>query len=71
MRSQAVQNAMRSAVVVIGAVAFSYLSFKIGFKPYLDQAQQELSRLEPAPDSSCNNDTGGCTEDCVTVVLKD
>ncbi|KAJ3678956.1 hypothetical protein LUZ61_021120 [Rhynchospora tenuis] len=71
MRSQAVQNGMRSAVVVIGALAFGYLSFKIGFKPYLDQAQQELSRLEPAPDSSGTSDTSGCTEDRAAVVLKD
>ncbi|KAK3013561.1 hypothetical protein RJ639_009934 [Escallonia herrerae] len=30
----AAKNAMRSGLVVIGAVAFGYLSLQIGFKPY-------------------------------------
>ncbi|KAK3031184.1 hypothetical protein RJ639_035341 [Escallonia herrerae] len=30
---------MRSGLVVIGAVAFGYLSLQIGFKPYLEKAQ--------------------------------
>ncbi|XP_062180869.1 uncharacterized protein LOC133885211 [Phragmites australis] len=36
------QNAMRSGLVVLGAVAFGYLSFRIGFKPYLDRAQEAM-----------------------------
>lgn len=47
--SRARQNAMRSGVVVLGAVAFGYLSFRVGFKPYLDRAQEAM---ESAPDSS-------------------
>lgn len=74
MRSRATQNAMRSGVVVIGAVAFGYLSFKVGFKPYLDRAQQELSHLEPNPHSSGSvaDGSGAYTEENgVGVVLKD
>jgi hypothetical protein len=41
--SRARQNAMRSGVVVLGAVAFGYLSFRVGFKPYLDQAQEAMN----------------------------
>ncbi|KAL6609593.1 hypothetical protein ACP70R_039562 [Stipagrostis hirtigluma subsp. patula] len=40
--SRARQNAMRSGLVVLGAVAFGYLSFRIGFKPYLDRAQEAM-----------------------------
>ncbi|KAJ1263780.1 hypothetical protein BS78_09G213000 [Paspalum vaginatum] len=52
--SRARQNAMRSGVVVLGAVAFGYLSFRVGFKPYLDQAQEAMgsshdSRSAAAP----------------------
>ncbi|CAL4894570.1 unnamed protein product [Urochloa decumbens] len=47
--SRARQNAMRSGVVVLGAVAFGYLSFRVGFKPYLDQAQEAMdSSHDPA-----------------------
>ena len=49
--SRARQNAMRSGVVVLGAVAFGYLSFRVGFKPYLDQAQEAIdSARDPDPD---------------------
>ena len=48
--SRARQNAMRSGVVVLGAVAFGYLSFRVGFKPYLDQAQEAMdSARDPDP----------------------
>ncbi|PUZ65053.1 hypothetical protein GQ55_3G192100 [Panicum hallii var. hallii] len=47
--SRARQNAMRSGVVVLGAVAFGYLSFRVGFKPYLDQAQEAIESSNDAP----------------------
>uniref|UniRef100_A0A0E0L4Y4 Uncharacterized protein n=1 Tax=Oryza punctata TaxID=4537 RepID=A0A0E0L4Y4_ORYPU len=40
--SRARQNAMRSGLVVLGAAAFGYLSFRVGFKPYLDRAQEAM-----------------------------
>ncbi|CAN6332295.1 unnamed protein product [Urochloa humidicola] len=48
--SRARQNAMRSGVVVLGTVAFGYLSFRVGFKPYLDQVQEAMddSSHDPA-----------------------
>ncbi|KAL6618884.1 hypothetical protein ACP70R_034023 [Stipagrostis hirtigluma subsp. patula] len=51
--SRARQNAMRSGLVVLGAVAFGYLSFRIGFKPYLDRAQEAMdnSRSDTSADA--------------------
>lgn len=36
---ESVKNGMRSGLVVIGAVAFGYLTLQLGFKPYLEKAQ--------------------------------
>ncbi|KAF6991299.1 hypothetical protein CFC21_008400 [Triticum aestivum] len=36
------QNAIRSGIVVLGAAAFAYLSYRVGFKPYLDRAQEAM-----------------------------
>lgn len=33
-------NAMRSGVVVLGALAFGYLTLQLGFKPFLEKAQK-------------------------------
>uniref|UniRef100_A0A0D9WIZ2 hexokinase n=1 Tax=Leersia perrieri TaxID=77586 RepID=A0A0D9WIZ2_9ORYZ len=46
------QNAMRSGLVVLGAVAFGYLSFRVGFKPYLDRAQEAMDDTTHDPASS-------------------
>ena len=55
--SRARQNAMRSGVVVLGAVAFGYLSFRVGFKPYLDQAQEAMdSAPDPTPTTTAARD---------------
>ena len=34
-------NAMRSGVVVLGALAFGYLTLQLGFKPFLEKAQKQ------------------------------
>ncbi|KAL6581786.1 hypothetical protein OROMI_005800 [Orobanche minor] len=39
-------NSMRSAVVVVGALAFGYLTLQLGVKPFLEKAQFEQKRLE-------------------------
>ncbi|KAI3704091.1 hypothetical protein L1987_74304 [Smallanthus sonchifolius] len=36
---EAAKNGLRSGLVVIGALAFGYLSLQLGFKPYLEKAQ--------------------------------
>ncbi|MFS8032437.1 putative outer envelope membrane protein [Helianthus anomalus] len=36
----AAKNGLRSILVAIGALAFGYLSLQLGFKPYLEKAQQ-------------------------------
>ncbi|KAL2341253.1 hypothetical protein Fmac_009193 [Flemingia macrophylla] len=40
-RSDMKMNAIRSGIVVVGALAFGYLSLQIGFKPYLEKAQEQ------------------------------
>ncbi|KMS64590.1 hypothetical protein BVRB_018730 [Beta vulgaris subsp. vulgaris] len=42
MRGRTRMNAMRSGLVVVGALAFGYLTLQIGFKPFLLKAQQTL-----------------------------
>jgi len=47
-------NAIRSGIVVLGALAFGYLSFRIGFKPYLEKAQvqqQQQNEVQQSHDS--------------------
>ncbi|XP_006654697.1 uncharacterized protein LOC102719769 [Oryza brachyantha] len=58
--SRARQNAVRSGLVVLGAVAFGYLSFRVGFKPYLDRAQEAMdARASPASDARPPDHAGG------------
>lgn len=46
------RNAIRSGIVVVGALAFGYLSMQIGFKPYLEKAQQlHQSHSDPSSPS--------------------
>ncbi|KAJ4722386.1 outer envelope membrane protein 7-like [Melia azedarach] len=46
MRERAKMNAIRSGIVVVGFLAFGYLSLELGFKPFLLKAQQ-LQEQEP------------------------
>ncbi|KAL1548577.1 hypothetical protein AAHA92_16791 [Salvia divinorum] len=55
MRGTAKANAMRSAVVVIGALAFGYLTLHLGFKPYLEKAQLEQQRQSAAASDTFPN----------------
>ncbi|GJM89554.1 hypothetical protein PR202_ga05758 [Eleusine coracana subsp. coracana] len=50
---------MRSGVVVLGAVAFGYLSFRIGFKPYLDRAQEAMDSSHDAAAAASTDSSGG------------
>lgn len=43
---ESVKNALRSAVVVIGALAFGHLTLQLAFKPYLEKTQQEFEQLQ-------------------------
>ncbi|RDX66234.1 hypothetical protein CR513_55019, partial [Mucuna pruriens] len=42
-------NAIRSGIVVLGALAFGYLSLQIGFKPYLEKAQNQSALYQSDP----------------------
>jgi hypothetical protein len=39
-------NAIRSGIVVLGAIAFGYLSIQIGFKPYLEKAKADQQQQQ-------------------------
>lgn len=54
-RSDMKMNAIRSGIVVIGAMAFGYLSIRIGFKPYLEKAQAEQHNALQQSDSDSNS----------------
>ncbi|XLS73930.1 hypothetical protein HN51_030795 [Arachis hypogaea] len=45
-RADMKMNAIRSGIVVLGALAFGYLSIQIGFKPYLEKAQHQNALLQ-------------------------
>ncbi|XP_057429885.1 uncharacterized protein LOC130722994 [Lotus japonicus] len=51
-RSDMMMNALRSGVVVLGALGFGYLSLQIGFKPYLEKAQLENAIQQSETESS-------------------
>ncbi|CAM0954390.1 unnamed protein product [Alopecurus aequalis] len=46
------QNAIRSGIVVLGAAAFGYLSYRVGFKPYLDRAQEAMDTHHHSSDAT-------------------
>lgn len=55
---ESVKNGLRSGVVVIGAVAFGYLTLQLAFKPYLEKTQQQFEVLQKqeAHQSESNNE---------------
>ena len=53
---QARQNAIRSGIVVLGAAAFGYLSYRVGFKPYLDRAQEAMDSHHHSPEATAAAD---------------
>ncbi|KAG9148543.1 hypothetical protein Leryth_022181 [Lithospermum erythrorhizon] len=55
MQDRAKVNAMRSLVVVIGAVAFGYLNFHLGFKPFLEKAAQQEQNQPQLPEEPTKN----------------
>jgi len=50
-------NAIRSGIVVLGTLAFGYLSLQIGFKPYLEKAQNQnaLYQSDPSQEPSSSD----------------
>ncbi|KAL9264954.1 hypothetical protein AKJ16_DCAP12245 [Drosera capensis] len=58
MSHRAKMNAMRSTVVVVGSLAFGYLTLQLGFRSFLEKAREaaaaalemELEQSRKAPD---------------------
>ncbi|KNA19144.1 hypothetical protein SOVF_064370 [Spinacia oleracea] len=55
MRERGTMNAMRSGLVVVGALAFGYLNLQLGFKPFLEKAQRTIE-LESESESESESD---------------
>ncbi|CAA7061954.1 unnamed protein product [Microthlaspi erraticum] len=51
MKGTAMDNAIRSAVVVLGSLAFGYISLELGYKPFLEKAEQQYERSLQSPTS--------------------
>lgn len=49
-------NAIRSGIVVVGFLAFGYLSLELGFKPYLLKAQELKEEQEALRKPQHHND---------------
>uniref|UniRef100_A0A1J3CYC3 Uncharacterized protein n=1 Tax=Noccaea caerulescens TaxID=107243 RepID=A0A1J3CYC3_NOCCA len=49
MKGTAMDNAIRSAVVVLGSLAFGYISLELGYKPFLEKAEQYERSLQSPP----------------------
>lgn len=63
MKDRAKANAVRSVIVVIGSLAFGYLTLHLGFKPFLEKAQQFEALQQPSDSSSTSQKEETLTED--------
>ncbi|OVA16282.1 hypothetical protein BVC80_8971g46 [Macleaya cordata] len=43
-------NSLKSAVVVVGALAFGWLTVEFAFKPFLDKAREAMDKSDPTRD---------------------
>ncbi|KAL5983390.1 hypothetical protein ACLOJK_017475 [Asimina triloba] len=49
-------NTLKSALVVVGAIAFGWLSIELAFKPFLNRAREALDKADPARDTDDQDD---------------
>ncbi|KAL5782537.1 hypothetical protein ACOSP7_007566 [Xanthoceras sorbifolium] len=61
MRERKKLNAIRSGIVVVGFLAFGYLSLELGFKPFLLKAQH-IQEQEALRKSSQQHDSSTSTQ---------
>ncbi|KAL9410531.1 hypothetical protein AB3S75_044323 [Citrus x aurantiifolia] len=57
MRERAKMNAIRSGIVVVGFLAFGYLSLELGFKPFLLKARQLQEQEQEARQQNSTTST--------------
>lgn len=57
MGSSAKVNSFKSAVVVLGALAFGWLTIEIACKPFLEKARDAIEKSDPThdPDDATNS----------------
>ncbi|WOG83326.1 hypothetical protein DCAR_0102501 [Daucus carota subsp. sativus] len=69
---ESVKNALRSAVVVIGALAFGHLTLQLAFKPYLEKTQQQMEALQnQEPQSSESSESNDEQFDDTHILMSD
>ncbi|KAF9608566.1 hypothetical protein IFM89_009998 [Coptis chinensis] len=56
MGSSAKVNSFKSAVVVLGALAFGWLTIEIACKPFLEKARDAMDKSDPTRDPDDNED---------------
>ncbi|KAL9408013.1 hypothetical protein AB3S75_046539 [Citrus x aurantiifolia] len=57
MRERAKMNAIRSGIVVVGFLAFGYLSLELGFKPFLLKARELREQEQEAHQQNSTTST--------------
>ncbi|KAJ9696214.1 hypothetical protein PVL29_008454 [Vitis rotundifolia] len=51
-------GALKSAMVVFGALAFGWLAIELAFKPFLDKARSALDKSDPTRDPDDEEEDG-------------
>ncbi|KAF6157326.1 hypothetical protein GIB67_004264 [Kingdonia uniflora] len=49
-------NSMKSTIVVLGAMAFGWLTLEFAFKPYLDKGRAAIKKSDPSNDADESKD---------------
>ncbi|KNA23849.1 hypothetical protein SOVF_020710 [Spinacia oleracea] len=50
MKSAAKNGSVKQVAIVMGALAFGWLTIELAFKPWLDKARAALNKSDPAHD---------------------
>lgn len=51
-------NSLKSAIVVLGALAFGWLTIELAFKPFLEKARSAIDKSDPGHDPDDDVDEG-------------
>ncbi|XP_042516432.1 outer envelope membrane protein 7-like [Macadamia integrifolia] len=55
MKQSMKANSVKSAIVVLGALAFGWLTIEIAFKPFLQKARGAMDKSDPSRDPDDND----------------
>ncbi|XP_043725905.1 outer envelope membrane protein 7-like [Telopea speciosissima] len=57
MKQSTKANSVKSAIVVVGALAFGWLTIELAFKPFLQKARDAMDKSDPSRDPDDNDTT--------------